>query len=146
MTTASQAVIRPGWNPLSIALMVIGFIIFWPLGLAMLAYILWGDRMGAWARAMRKECAQGSLRDWKSGCGGVHSTGNAAFDEYRARELARLEKERAQIDAMRSEFDAFLKELRRARDQEEFDRFIAARQARKGSRDTDTTPGQDVGS
>ena len=29
-----------------IALMVLGFIIFWPLGLALLAFIIWSGRMG----------------------------------------------------------------------------------------------------
>ena len=33
---------RPVW----IALMVIGFIVFWPIGLAILAYLIWSGRMG----------------------------------------------------------------------------------------------------
>ena len=41
----SQALIRPAWTPATIALMVLGFIVYWPLGLAALAYILWGDRL-----------------------------------------------------------------------------------------------------
>jgi hypothetical protein len=39
------ALIRPAWTPATIALMVLGFMVFWPLGLAMLAYIIWGDRL-----------------------------------------------------------------------------------------------------
>ena len=35
----SQALIRPAWTPATIALMVLGFIVYWPLGLAALAYI-----------------------------------------------------------------------------------------------------------
>ncbi len=35
----NTALIRPAWTPATIALMVIGFMVFWPLGLAMLAYI-----------------------------------------------------------------------------------------------------------
>ena len=38
--------IKPQWGPLTIALMVLGFVVFWPLGLAMLAYILWGEMFG----------------------------------------------------------------------------------------------------
>jgi hypothetical protein len=41
------ALIRPAWTPATIALMVLGFMVFWPLGLAMLAYIIWGDRLDA---------------------------------------------------------------------------------------------------
>src|SRR6478735_11726939 len=33
---------RPAW----ITLMVLGFIVFWPIGLAILAYMLWSGRMG----------------------------------------------------------------------------------------------------
>ena len=51
-------------------------------------------------------------------------TGNAAFDEYRAQELKRLEEERRRLEAMRAEFEKFLGELRRVKDQEEFDRFM----------------------
>ena len=40
-----SALIRPDWTPATIALMVLGFVIFWPLGLAMLAYILFGERL-----------------------------------------------------------------------------------------------------
>ena len=38
MTTA---IIKPQWSPLTIALMVMGFIIFWPLGLAV-AFVISG--------------------------------------------------------------------------------------------------------
>lgn len=125
MTSCSA--IRPGWNPMTIGLMVLGFIVFWPLGLAMLAYIIWGDRFGEMARDARDQWRSGA---WQGPSGGVHGygrTGNAAFDEYRERELKRLEEERARLDRMRAEFDEFLRELRRARDQEEFDRFMANR-------------------
>ena len=37
--------LRPAWTPITIVLMVIGFMLFWPLGLVMLGYILWGDRV-----------------------------------------------------------------------------------------------------
>lgn len=131
--------LKPGWNPLSIGLMVLGFVVFWPLGLAMLAYILWGDRMmAAWNEA--RPGVENAFRGngWK-GCGaargewrGYGATGNAAFDEYRERELKRLEEERARIEAMRAEFDEFLRNLRKAKDQEEFDRFMASRTTTTG--------------
>ena len=46
----TSALIRPAWTPATIALMVLGFMVFWPLGLAMLAYILWGDRFDGFKR------------------------------------------------------------------------------------------------
>jgi hypothetical protein len=50
----NSALIRPAWTPATIALMVIGFMVFWPLGLAMLAYILWGDRLDGFKRDVNR--------------------------------------------------------------------------------------------
>lgn len=119
------ALIRPAWTPATIALMVVGFVVFWPLGLAMLAYILWGDRLGEfkgdWGKA--REGLFGSCRKH----GGFARTGNVAFDEWRSRELERLAEERRKLEELREEFDAYARELRRAKDQQEFDRFMAER-------------------
>ena len=125
-------VLRPSWTPLTIALMILGFVLFWPLGVAMLAYILWGDRLH---RVYDDARAQFRTGGWSCGraargFGGFEHTGNVAFDEYRKREIERIEAERAKLDAMRAEFDDFLRELRRARDKEEFDRFMAERERR----------------
>ncbi|SON58293.1 hypothetical protein HDIA_4752 [Hartmannibacter diazotrophicus] len=119
--------LKPGWHPLSIGLMVLGFVVFWPLGLAMLAYILWGDQMRGKFQAARREFGD-MARDFDFGAT-TRRTGNVAFDDYRERELKRLEEERRRLDEMRAEFDEFLRELRRAKDQEEFDRFMARRNA-----------------
>ena len=127
MTTT--ALIRPAWTPATIGLMVIGFMVFWPLGLAMLAYIIWGDRL------------DGFKRDWKgakgsmfAGCGrharrshGFARSGNVAFDDWREKELERLNEERRKLDEARDEFETYARELRRAKDQEEFDRFMSNR-------------------
>lgn len=124
------ALIRPAWTPATIALMVVGFMVFWPLGLAMLAYILWGDRLddvkGDLSRARDKVFC--SFRKGPAMHGHSYGqTGNVAFDDWREKELARIEEERRKLDTMRDEFDSYLRELRRAKDQEEFDRFMANR-------------------
>jgi hypothetical protein len=120
------ALIRPAWTPATIALMVVGFMVFWPLGLAMLAYILWGDRLGEfngdWSKTGKS--LFGSCR--KRGPG-FSRTGNIAFDDWREKELERLNEERRKLDELRDEFDSYARELRRAKDQQEFDRFMAER-------------------
>lgn len=144
-------VIRPGFHPLSIGLMILGFMLFWPLGLAMLAYMIWGDRMRrfadgvrdgferhgpAWAGAFGTSGhGQGSSGptgyDWaRHGSAGQGSSGNGAFDAYRKAELERLEAERRRLDEERRAFDDYLASLRSARDKEEFDRFMAERRRR----------------
>jgi hypothetical protein len=131
--------LRPAWTPLTILLMVVGFIVFWPLGLAMLAYIIWGDRIPEIKRHFQG--AKSEFSKEFAGCGRrSHArTGNAAFDEYRARELKRLEEERRKLEDERQEFETFMRNLQRARDQEEFDRFMHDRETRRSNNDGDKT-------
>lgn len=124
----TTALIRPAWTPATIALMVIGFMVFWPLGLAMLAYIIWGDRLESFKRDVNRAtdgvfagCRRKAWRTHRSG------TGNIAFDEWREKELERLAEERRRLDETLREFDDYARELRRAKDREEFDRFMAGR-------------------
>ena len=53
------------------------------------------------------------------------SSGNRAFDEYRAETLRRLEEEQR-------EFREFLDRLRQAKDKAEFDQFMAERRRSEG--------------
>jgi hypothetical protein len=107
----------------------------------MLAYILWGDRLdefksevnratdrftGAWSRS--GSCSR-SNRHYSA------RTGNVAFDDWRDAEITRLEEERRKLDEMRSEFEAHLRELRRAKDQSEFDEFMKAWEAGRAARE-----------
>jgi len=104
---------KPAW----IGLMVFGFIVFWPFGLAVLAYLFWSGRMGCWKRS-RGQWWHGEKREST-----VSSTGNSAFDEYRTETLKRLEDEQ-------KEFVDFLERLRKAKDKAEFDQFMAAQRGR----------------
>jgi predicted N-acyltransferase len=121
--------------------MALGFIVFWPLGFLMLAYILWGDRIPEIRRHFEGAAAD-AKREW-SGFGsratgryGFANSGNAAFDEYRERELKRLDEERRKLEEERREFEAYASDLRRARDKEEFDRFMRERSSRKSGGET----------
>ena len=130
----NTAIIKPQWGPLTIALMVLGFIVWWPLGLAMLAYILWGehlggsaDKAGAWVhkqKAWAENCkSQARANRYYS----RNSSGNAAFDDYRAEQLRRLEEERKRLDEEINAFQEYMANLRKAKDREEFDRFMRDR-------------------
>jgi hypothetical protein len=96
---------RPAW----IAAMVAGFVLVWPVGLAILFYMIWSGRMGWTCNGRQRRMA-----------GHGAPTGNAAFDEYRAETLRRLEEEQ-------KAFTEFLDQLRRAKDKAEFDQFMATR-------------------
>ncbi|RVT85194.1 DUF2852 domain-containing protein [Rhodobacteraceae bacterium CCMM004] len=133
---AETAAARPNWfarteNWLDdrgkgawIAVMVLGFIFFWPVGLALLAYMIWSKRMFAGSCAKYRSRAP-MMR--------TRSSGNSAFDAYREETLRRLEDEQ-------HAFEAFLQRLREAKDKAEFDQFMEdrARNNRDRDRDGDT--------
>jgi len=133
----STAIIKPHWSPINIALMVLGFVFFWPLGLAMLAYILWGEHYGGTSdkaeKWMHKQKCK--MRSRRSRYGRHSATGNAAFDEYREAEIRRLEEERMRLEQERADFEDFLRNLHMARDREEFDRFKSEHKAKSFDED-----------
>ena len=120
---------KPAW----IAVMVLSFILFWPVGLAILAYLIWSGRMGC-GRHGEMSRWQGRMADrwdrnmerWSREMRGFPSSGNAAFDDYRTETLRRLEEEQR-------EFREFLERLRKAKDKEEFDQFMSDGRSRPSS-------------
>ena len=123
-----RALMRAGW----ITLMVLGFVFWWPVGLAILALTLWSKKMGCWGhhggnRWQRKMQRMEEMMERH--CGGrsaPSSSGNRAFDEYREETLRRMEEEQR-------EFQGFLEQLRAAKDKAEFDQFMTERRNRPAS-------------
>ena len=121
---------KPAW----IALVIVSFFVWWPLGLVVLGYTIGSGRMfrcwnsrrgGEWRSRMQEQAAQwcgprarGGMRH------GMRSSGNHAFDEYRDETLRRLEEEER-------EFKEFLDRLRQAKDKAEFDQFMAEMRSRR---------------
>ena len=113
-----------------ITLMVLLFVIAWPVALVLLAYMIWEKRMftrsGGSCRATDVEA---SGNDWASHAfNAAKTTGNYAFDRYKAEALRRLEDEQAA-------FEAFLQRLRNSKDKSEFDSFMDDRARTTASQD-----------
>jgi hypothetical protein len=134
---------KPAW----IALSVLGFIAWWPIGLAVLAFSIGTGRFGSgrmgcsnrdngsrwqgrWQSKMER--MQEKMDRMRTRMDGAHtgdwwgtppSSGNRAFDDYRTETLRRLEDEQR-------EFKGFLERLRFAKDRAEFDQFINERRDR----------------
>ena len=109
-----------------IALIVLGFIVFWPLGLTLLVFTCWSGRMGCGRHhggQSRWEHKMEHMQRKMDRMCRKPSSGNRAFDEYRAETLQRLEDEQR-------EFHDFLERLRFAKDKTEFDQFMAERRNR----------------
>lgn len=137
---------KPAW----IGLIILAFLAWWPLGLSILLFFLGSGRMGCfshrgmyrgmdrfehhmgrWQAKMermqdRMDRLRGRMDRARGRCdwwGEPRSSGNRAFDDYRAETLRRLEEEQR-------EFKEFLERLRFAKDRAEFDQFMAERRNR----------------
>jgi hypothetical protein len=124
---------KPAW----IALMILGFFAWWPLGLVILAFMIGSGRMGCshhghWENKMQRmqekmDRVRSKMDSFRGGGGGdwwgTPSSGNRAFDNYRRETLRRLEDEQR-------EFKEFLERLRFAKDRDEFDQFMTDRRNR----------------
>jgi hypothetical protein len=130
-------------RPAAIAFTVLGFMFWWPVGLALLIYMVGSGRMGCFGRRRRAAYQQfgqdagpwGNWKAWACGPSGGSATtsGNRAFDEYKAETLRRMEEEQ-------KDFGAFLERLRFAKDKSEFDQFMADRRNRPPAPPTDEQP------
>jgi hypothetical protein len=121
---------KPAW----ILLMILGFFAWWPIGLAILAFLIGSGRMGCWSHhhwQYKMDRLQDKMEQARSRMDGARtgnfwgspSSGNRAFDEYRSETLKRLEEEQR-------EFRDFLDRLRFAKDKTEFDAFMTERRDR----------------
>jgi hypothetical protein len=118
--------------------MVLGFIVFWPIGLAILAFKFWqrktgysGDLSTAAQDKWREARSAFQAGPWAGRPGSPGRTsGNMAFDEWRAAEIARLDEERRKLEQAHREFATFVENIRRAKDREEFERFMNDRRNR----------------
>jgi hypothetical protein len=114
---------KPAW----IALTVLGFMAWWPVGLAVLAFTIGSGRMFCSCRRGFGRWQDEGAEAVRSAFGrfgrGYPSSGNRAFDDYREETLRRLEDEQ-------KEFKDFLERLRQAKDKAEFDQFMSDRRSR----------------
>lgn len=113
---------RAAW----ITAMVGGYIVFWPVGLAMTAYMVMNDKFSGTGINRRKSHAWGGCGHKKRSSKMSSYTGNAAFDAYKDETLRRLEEEQAN-------FEEFLERLREAKDKAEFDQFMDERASKPTS-------------
>lgn len=139
ITAQLDALGKPAW----IALIVLGFMVWWPVGLSVLAFTVGSGRMGCghqghWQNKMdRMQRKMDWMRSrvsggpWNGPWNYAPSSGNRAFDEYRTETLRRLEDEQR-------EFREFLDRLRVAKDKTEFDAFMAERRNRPDTGQTHT--------
>jgi Protein of unknown function (DUF2852) len=122
------------WSIYEVGAVIGGFALFWPLGLVALFVKMKKGELWNGASTMQAPWANwqkhsDTVSNFTSGWQPRNNTGNQAFDEYRRSELEKLEAQRRKLDEERKHFDEFLSKLRHAKDREDFERFMADRNA-----------------
>ena len=112
---------RGNWSCLNIAAMVLGFVIFWPIGLL----ILFGNIKGVSVKGL-----PGMVRQkWSTMKEGLHSDGssgnNAVFNEFQQAQFDRIREIREEIKERSRRFTNFRERAKRRADEEEFNQFMA---------------------
>ncbi len=117
-------------RPALVILTLVCFWFWWPVGLAVLAYLAFNR--GRFRRLGAPGAGRWQFPDMMGrasrGFSYAPPSGNRAFDEYRSETLRRLEDEQ-------KEFVEYLERLRQARDKQEFDQFMADRRKAPGRPD-----------
>jgi hypothetical protein len=136
-----------GWHPVNIAAMIIGFIVFFPIGLAILAWNIWSARRSAghMAPAFAGMPGFGHWGDapWsQTNRDLARHSGNSIFEDYKKATLDRLEEERRKLVAEQEAFGSFLNDLKRAKDRDEFERFMREREERRAHDARDVQQGK----
>lgn len=117
---------------IAIAAIVLGFIVYWPVGLALLFLTIWRDRIFAYPPI--RKAIDGDLPRPAKFSSSVRSAfgkrpDNSALAEYLEREQNRLKAEQQKLDELVQAFEAFKQAEREASDRRDFDEFLRAREA-----------------
>jgi Protein of unknown function (DUF2852) len=120
-----------------IAAMILGFVFFWPVGLALLAYMIWGKHMFARSCGQSRHNHSDAHAWGRHGLRAAQPTGNHAFDSYKAEALRRLEEEQ-------EAFETFLQRLRTSKDKTQFDAFMDERARATAAADSEAAPDADA--
>ncbi len=124
--SACSDAFRPGsgWYIVATAA---AFLLFWPVGLLMLAWALWHRQIKAssWWQSLRGMRAS-TIDDL--GAFAWRRSSNEALAEYLAREQQRLRDEQQKLDDLVKAFEAFKEAERKASDQRDFENFLRSRE------------------
>ena len=115
---------KANWSGLNIAAMVLGFVVFWPVGLFILYWMFTG-------RSVR-ELPQAIGDTWSTVTSGRHDRNhrgercdNTVFNQFQQTQYDRIREIKDEIKARSRRFAEFRADAKRRADEEEFNRFMA---------------------
>ena len=115
------------FSPLSIAAMVMGFILFWPIGMFILFWTLAGRTLSELANLMQSMWGKMStVWEDRDGFSFESDSENVVFRDYQRTQYDRIREIKDEIKERSRRFAEFKADVKRKQDQEEFDRFMAS--------------------
>lgn len=110
------------WSGANIAAMVIGFVLFWPIGLLVLFWALSGRHVRDLPPAIGEK-----FRNLTGQWGGTRrSSGNSVFNEFQQTQYDRIREIKDEIKERSNRFSEFRSDAKRRADEEEFSQFMAS--------------------
>lgn len=121
------------WSGINIAAMVAGFVLFWPIGLFILFWILIGRDVKALPENIRQQWSKVTGL-WEA-CDGrqtQHASENVVFNEFQQTQYERIREIKDELKARARRFREFHENSRRRADEEEFNQFMSDAPQRDG--------------
>ncbi len=114
------------WSGLNIATMVLGFVLFWPIGLLILYWNITGRNVKDLPQAIRHQWSRmkGCTKGVDCFSDKRHSD-NAVFDEFQQTQHDRIDEIKEEIKVRSRRFGEFRADAKRRADEEEFNQFMA---------------------
>lgn len=122
------------WRMPNIAFMVGGFMLFPPVGFAVLAWLVIGKDVDI-LKSIKSKFNSGapSMKQQFKSKYHASQTGNSAFDSYKDDAITALEQEmqrrKEQLKQEETQFNEFVVNLQKSKDQAEFDQFMRTQEA-----------------
>lgn len=113
---------RANWSGFNIAAMVVGFMVFWPIGLFLLYWIIQGRSVKELPQSIREQWSRmtGGRRDNSTG-----ASDNTVFNEFQQAQYDRIREIKDEIKQRSRRFAEFRAKAKRRADEEEFSQFMA---------------------
>jgi len=112
------------WSGTNIAAMVLSFVLFWPIGLFVLFWILTGRDVRTIPAALRRQFSRIPGFGDSDRYGFADLEDNVVFNEYQQTQIDRINEIKDEIRERSRRFREYRAEVRRRADEEEFNNFM----------------------
>ena len=122
---------KGNWSPLNIATMVVGFVLFWPVGLVVLYWNIAGRNVKDLPQAVQEkwtDLTQGGLFNNMSNSSHDNGSDNSVFNEFQQTQYDRIREIKDEIKNRARNFRDYRADTKRREDESEFRDFMAKKQ------------------